>query len=171
MHVGGIPLTASLRCVCECVCMCHGAGRRHQVLCFFPHWNPFSGCAARCTRHVSLSFCFTPPLLPLVWRPPSQGVYPPNQLLSHPVNLKQSEFNSSCPSARQPERDRNRPSKRLTLNVPRLLFLYVYVSLFLSLCVFIPLKAFCLPSFLHSVDKEKLRKDTTDVHLLSSLPI
>lgn len=34
--------------------------------------------------------------------PPSLGSQPFNQTLSHPVNLKQSEFNSSCPSEATP---------------------------------------------------------------------
>lgn len=149
MHVGGIPLTASLRCVWVRVCMCHGAGRRHQVLCFFSTLDSFF--RLRSKTHSSRE----PFLLLLPSTPPSGvettliGSIAPNQPLSHPVNLKQSEFNSSCPSARQPERDRNRLSKRLTLNVPCSLFLYVSVSPSLSLCLYplTSLLSFFTPSF------------------------
>lgn len=81
------------------------SGRQQQVVCFCP--DSILVCSARNMCHVMPT---TPPPsqfspsfhLPARGRwgggegPPSLGSQPLNQALSHPVNLKQSGFNSSC---------------------------------------------------------------------------
>lgn len=86
--------------------------RQQQVGCFCP--DSILVCSARNMCHVMPAIPPPPPILLLpntlppsserevrgrergVERPPSLGSQPLNQTLSHPVNLKQSGFNSSC---------------------------------------------------------------------------
>lgn len=105
------------------------SGRQQQVVCFCP-----DSILVRSARYMCHVMPTTPPPsqsspsfhLPARGRwgggegPPSLGSQPLNQALSHPVNLKQSGFNSSCPpvpalvvnvEARSSEARRLRPVK------------------------------------------------------------
>ncbi|ROK31104.1 hypothetical protein DPX16_4055 [Anabarilius grahami] len=98
-----MPLCASSVCfsTVEEVSVCESFSR--LMWCLFLRF--LFGAAQRDSCHVTLSFAS--PSRPLCGVETTlTGIVDPNNTLSHSVNLKQSTFNSSCPSSQWPERHR-----------------------------------------------------------------